>query len=60
MGNLAATGLKTAVVPLADGTRRRLYCVESPESWFEDVGFVRLHDTRATMNSILGSLPLIG
>jgi hypothetical protein len=39
LGDLLVTGLKAAVVPLADGTYRRLYCVESPESWFEDIGF---------------------
>ena len=39
LGDLVVSGLKSAVVPLADGTHRRLYCVESPDSWFEDVGF---------------------
>lgn len=53
MGNLAALfkgdvevrggfkvigGPKSAVVPHRDGTHRQLYCVESPESWFEDFG----------------------
>ena len=47
MGDLVATGLKSAVVPLADGTHRRLYCVKSPESWFEDVGFGTLVKGRA-------------
>ena len=31
-------GAKSAAVPHPDGTHRRLYCVESPESWFEDFG----------------------
>jgi hypothetical protein len=31
-------GPKSAAVPHRDGTHRRLYCVESPESWFEDFG----------------------
>jgi hypothetical protein len=31
-------GAKSAAVPHPDGTHRRMYCVESPESWFEDVG----------------------
>lgn len=31
-------GPKSAVVPHRDGTHRQLYCVESPESWFEDFG----------------------
>ena len=29
-------GAKSAAVPHPDGSLRRLYCVESPESWFED------------------------
>jgi hypothetical protein len=31
-------GAKSAAVPHPDGSHRRLYCVESPESWFEDFG----------------------
>jgi len=31
-------GAKSAAVPHPDGTYRRLYCLESPESWFEDFG----------------------
>jgi hypothetical protein len=31
-------GPKSAAVPHPDGSHRRLYCVESPESWFEDFG----------------------
>jgi hypothetical protein len=31
-------GAKSAAVPHPDGSYRRLYCVESPESWFEDFG----------------------
>ncbi|HEY7053221.1 MAG TPA: hypothetical protein VH496_13970, partial [Mycobacterium sp.] len=31
-------GAKSAAVPFPDGKHRRLYCVESPESWFEDFG----------------------
>jgi hypothetical protein len=31
-------GPKSAAVPHPDGSHRRLYCLESPESWFEDVG----------------------
>lgn len=37
-GNFAATGTKSALVPLPDGTYVKLYCVESPECWFEDFG----------------------
>lgn len=39
-GKLIATGPKCAVVPFPDGTHRQLYCLESPQSWFEDFGFV--------------------
>lgn len=35
-------GAKSAEVPLSDGTYRRMYCVESPESWFEDFGKANL------------------
>lgn len=37
-GALAVTGAKAAVVPHPDGSHRTLYCVESPEAWFEDFG----------------------
>jgi hypothetical protein len=38
-GNFTVVGgAKSAAVPHPDGTHRRLYCVESPESWFEDFG----------------------
>jgi hypothetical protein len=36
-------GAKSAAVPHPDGSHRRLYCVESPESWFEDFGISELH-----------------
>ena len=31
-------GVKSTVVPHHDGSHRQLYCMESPESWFEDFG----------------------
>jgi hypothetical protein len=37
-GNFSCLGTKSAAVPYGDGTLRRLYSVESPESWFEDFG----------------------
>jgi hypothetical protein len=37
-GAFTVFGAKSAAVPHPDGTHRRLYCVESPESWFEDFG----------------------
>ena len=30
-------GTKSVVVPFPDGSHRQLYCMESPESWFEDL-----------------------
>ena len=37
-GDFTVFGAKSAAVPHPDGSHRRLYCVESPESWFEDFG----------------------
>src|SRR6267378_2658614 len=48
-GNVAVTGTKSAAVPFPDGSRRLLYAVESPESWFEDFGTGRLVRGRATI-----------
>jgi len=47
-GNLNVTGgAKSAIVPLPDGTQRRLYCMESPECWFEDFGTAQLVNGQA-------------
>jgi hypothetical protein len=35
-------GPKSAAVPHPDGSQRLLYCMESPESWFEDFGEAKL------------------
>ena len=40
-------GAKSAAVPHPDGSHRRLYCLESPESWFEDFGKGQLQCGRA-------------
>jgi hypothetical protein len=53
-GNLTVTGVispnpKSAVVPFPDGTQRLLYCMESPEVWFEDFGAARLKRGRAVV-----------
>jgi hypothetical protein len=37
-GDFVVLGAKSAAVPHPDGSHRRLYCVESPDSWFEDFG----------------------
>jgi hypothetical protein len=47
-GNFTVTGgAKSVAVPFPDGSHRRLYCVESPENWFEDFGFGELSDGEA-------------
>jgi hypothetical protein len=46
-GDLNVTGAKSAVVQSRDGSLRRLYAVESPESWFEDFGTGQLKDGHA-------------
>lgn len=48
-GNLMVTGTKSAAVPFPDGTQRALYCMESPELWFEDFGTARLKRGRAVV-----------
>jgi hypothetical protein len=48
-GDIAVTGSKSAAVPFPDGSRRLLYCMESPESWFEDFGTARLVRGKATV-----------
>jgi hypothetical protein len=47
IGNLQVTGTKAAVVPFPDGTHRALYCMESPDLWFEDFGTANLKRGRA-------------
>jgi hypothetical protein len=37
-GDFTVFGAKSAAVPHPEGSHCRLYCVESPESWFEDFG----------------------
>ncbi|MET0163511.1 MAG: hypothetical protein ABW318_00730 [Vicinamibacterales bacterium] len=47
-GNLTKTGLGSCVaVPFRDGSLRRLYSIDSPESWFEDFGEARLAKGKA-------------
>jgi len=47
-GNMVVVhGVKSAAVPHQDGTYRLLYCMESPESWFEDFGEGTLTGGRA-------------
>lgn len=46
-GLLVVVGPKSAAVPHPDGSHRLLYCMESPESWFEDFGEGQLVDGNA-------------
>jgi hypothetical protein len=56
-GNVSVSGLfdaaqvtasvKAAVVPFPDGSKRVLYCMESPDHWFEDFGVAKLVRGRA-------------
>jgi hypothetical protein len=49
LGDLRASGQKAAVVPFPDGSQRLLYCMESPELWFEDFGSAKLARGRAVV-----------
>ena len=54
LGNLFVTGqitagVKDAIVPFPDGSKRLLHCMESPEHWFEDFGSARLTRGRVTV-----------
>jgi len=48
-GNAVVWGTKSAAARHDDGTHRLLYCVESPESQFEDFGEVKLMKGKATV-----------
>jgi hypothetical protein len=48
-GNLTVNGTKSAAVAFPDGTQRALYCMESPELWFEDFGTAKLKNGRAVV-----------
>ncbi len=48
-GALVATGLKSAAVKVDNGEYRLLYAMESPETWFEDVGGGSLQNGVATV-----------
>jgi hypothetical protein len=45
-GDFSATGMKSALVKQDDGTYNRLYCLESPDSLFEDFGEASLSNGR--------------
>jgi hypothetical protein len=48
-GSFTATGIKSAAVPGPSGSLVRLYCMESPESFFEDFGSGSLSGGHATV-----------
>jgi len=48
-GDLQVTGQKSAVVPHKDGSLRRVYCMESTETYFEDFGEADLVGGSATV-----------
>ena len=41
-GALTVYGTKSAAVPHPDGSHRLVYCMESPDNWFEDFGTAKL------------------
>lgn len=49
VGLFVVAGLKAAAVPHPDGTHRALYCLESPESWFEDFGRAKIVSGKANV-----------
>jgi hypothetical protein len=54
-GNFTVVGgAKSAAVPHPDGSHRLLYCIESPESWFEDFGDGELVDGYANITMEAG------
>ncbi|MBK8657896.1 MAG: collagen-like protein [Bacteroidetes bacterium] len=48
VGDYAVTGVKSASVPTSKG-QQLVYCVESPEIWFEDFGHGKLQNGKATI-----------
>ncbi|MFN8526566.1 MAG: hypothetical protein U0821_25975 [Chloroflexota bacterium] len=47
IGNFSVSGTKSAVVPHPDGSHRKVFCLESPLSYFEDFGHATLVDGAA-------------
>jgi hypothetical protein len=52
-------GTKSAAVLHPDGTHRQLYCMESPESWFEDFGEGQLVDGKGEVQLDPGFAALV-
>ena len=49
-GDSTTAGVKSAVLRHSDGSLRRMYALESPESWFEDFGRAEVVDGRAKVD----------
>jgi hypothetical protein len=49
-GDFSVGGAKMVAVPFPDGSHRGLYCMESPECWFEDFGDGKLVKGKAKIN----------
>ena len=49
-GDLRVNGQKSAIVRGADGDYRQFYCLESPESFFEDLGMATLDRGKVTVS----------
>jgi hypothetical protein len=58
-GSFTVTGAKSAAVPFSDGSHRRLYCMESPESWLEDFGVGQLVNGQAQVQLDAGFAAII-
>jgi len=56
-GDFTASGMKSAAVKVADGSLRRMYCLESPLSYFEDIGTGSIADGHGgvTIDPVYGS-----
>jgi hypothetical protein len=48
-GDFSATGMKSALVAGTDGDLRRVFCLESPDSMFEDFGRDKIVNGRGTV-----------
>jgi len=49
-GDFTATGMKSAAVSFSDNSLHRMYCLEFPESYFEDVGTGKLENGKAVID----------
>jgi hypothetical protein len=57
LGGLVVFGKKSSAVRHPGGSHRLLYCMESPESWFEDFGRAKLVRGRSTVKRWIQASP---